>query len=101
MVARPPERRRPPRHYGNGGLALNKPGARYAVAGRQTTDHAVQVTRAEERARAYADSVADLQDAWRGNGNSNEVAHLHDSGDPTADAYADQVHDLENAWRRR
>ena len=31
--------------FGNGGLALNKPGARYLTAGKHTPDHAALVMR--------------------------------------------------------
>jgi hypothetical protein len=45
--------------FGNDGLALNKPGSRYAVAGARTVDHALQVAREVERQNAFADSIAD------------------------------------------
>jgi hypothetical protein len=87
--------------FGNGGLALNRPGSRYLTAGRLTTDHAVQVTRELERRRAYADSVCELQDAWKSSGPSDrEIQRIHDTGDPVRDAYLDQKYDLETAWSR-
>ena len=88
--------------FGDSGLALHKPGPRYLTAGAGTADHAVQVAQAYNRAKAYADFVADLQDAWKGNNtNDREVARLHDTGDPVRDAYLDQIHDLTTAWSRK
>jgi hypothetical protein len=38
--------------FGDSGLALHKPGARYAVAGSRTVDHATAVTRETNRRKA-------------------------------------------------
>jgi hypothetical protein len=87
--------------FGDGGLALNKPGSRYLTAGHRSIDHAVQTTREYERRQAYADSVQATCDAWRGNNRDlHEVPRIHNTGDATRDAYLDSVSDLENAWHR-
>jgi hypothetical protein len=78
--------------FGNAGLALQRPGARYITAGKRTVDHALQVARAIEREQAFADSIA-------GDTSPNEVARIHNTGDARTDAYLDQVHDFENAWK--
>jgi hypothetical protein len=87
--------------FGNSGLALHKPGARYLIAGAGTGDHARLVTADAIRADAYADSVRAACDAWRGpNASDREVARVHNTGDAVRDAYLDQKHDLENSWHR-
>jgi hypothetical protein len=87
--------------FGNSGLALNKPGARYLTAGAKAIDHALQIAREFERGQAYADSVRDLTDAWKSDANSStrEIARIHNKGDARTDAYLDQLHDLQNAWK--
>ena len=87
--------------FGNSGLALRKPGARYLIAGAGTGDHARLVTADAIRADAYADSVRAACDAWRGpNASDREVARVHNTGDARTDAYLDQKYDLENSWHR-
>jgi hypothetical protein len=87
--------------FGNSGLALHKPGARYLIAGAGTGDHARLVTADAIRTDAYADSVRAACDAWRGpNASDREVARVHDTGDAVRDSYLDQVHDLTTAWSR-
>jgi hypothetical protein len=87
--------------FGNSGLALHKPGARYLIAGAGTGDHARLVTADAIRADAYADSVRAACDAWRGpNASDREVARIHNTGDARTDAYLDQKYDLENSWHR-
>jgi hypothetical protein len=87
--------------FGNSGLALHKPGARYLIAGAGTGDHAKQVMADHMRREARDQHVADLQDAWKGNNaNDREVARVHDTGDAVRDSYLDQVHDLTTAWSR-
>jgi hypothetical protein len=87
--------------FGNDGLALHKPGARYLTAGAGTGDHARLVTADAIRADAYADSVRAACDAWRGpNASDREVARMHNSCDARTDAYLDQKYDLENSWHR-
>ena len=44
--------------FGNGGLALNKPGARYLTAGEHTPDHAALVMRDHQRREARDEYVA-------------------------------------------
>ncbi len=46
---------------------LNRPGARYLVAGHGTVDHAVVTTLAAMRDEAYKAYDEDAQNAWRGN----------------------------------
>ncbi len=66
-----------------------------------TVDDAVAVTQEHLRLEAYADSIRELCDAWKGNTKDREVARIHDTGDPVADAWLDQVHDLQNSWSRK
>jgi hypothetical protein len=87
--------------FGNSGLALHRPGARYLTAGTRTTDHAALVMRDHLRREARDQYVADLEDAWKGNNtNDREVARIHNTGDARTDAYLDQKYDLENSWQR-
>jgi hypothetical protein len=87
--------------FGNDGLALCKPGARYLTAGAGTVDHAKQVMADHMRREARDQHVADLQDAWKGNNtNDREVPRVHDTGDARLDAYMDEKRDLETAWQR-
>jgi hypothetical protein len=88
--------------FGNSGLALSRPGARYLTAGTRTTDHAALVMRDHLRREARDQYVADLQDAWKGNNtNDREVARVHNTGDARTDAYLDSVADLTTSWSRR
>jgi hypothetical protein len=88
--------------FGNSGLALHKPGFRYLTAGTRTPEHAALVMRDHLRREAYAESVRQLCDGWKGDNNNNrEVARIHNTGDARTDAYLDQLHDLTTAWSRR
>ena len=84
--------------FGNGGLALNKPGSRYLLAGKHTPDHAALVMRDHERRQTRDEYVQQLCDAWKGT--DREVARMHNTGDARTDAYLDQKYDLENSWHR-
>ena len=86
---------------GLGRPAGHRPGACYLRTVPHTVDHAVAVTQEHLRLEAYADSIRELCDAWKGNTNDREVARIHDTGDPVADAWLDQVHDLQNSWSRK
>src|SRR5262245_31192796 len=87
--------------FGNSGLALHKPGARYLTAGTRTPDHAVLVVRDHERREARDEYIQQLCDAWKSTGtNDREVARIHNTGDARTDAYLDQKYDLENSWHR-
>ena len=85
--------------HDDGSLSLNWPGYRFAADG----------AGAEAKARAYAEMVRDMCDAWKsparppaGAGNVNgEVARMHDTGDAVRDAYLDSVADLTSAWSRK
>ena len=83
---------------GLGRTAGHRPGACYLRTVPHTVDHAVAVTQEHLRSEAYADSIRELCDAWKGNTNDREVARVHDTGDPVADAWLDQKYDLENSW---
>src|SRR5262245_24185850 len=77
----------------NDSAARHGPGPVYDAAG------------LERKARAYADSVRELTEAWRNappsvsdawkmnNMSNREVARLHDTGDAKRDAYLDQKYD--------
>jgi hypothetical protein len=85
--------------FGDSGLALHKPGARYLIAGAGTGDHARLVTADHMRREARDQYIAELQDAWKGNNTKDrEVARVYDTGDAVRDAYLDQKYDLENSW---
>jgi hypothetical protein len=86
--------------FGNSGLALSRPGARYLTAGTRTPDHAALVMRDHLRREARDEYVAALQDAWKDGANDREVARVHDTGDAVRDSYLDQIHDLTTAWSR-
>jgi len=87
--------------FGNSGLALSRPGARYLTAGTCTPDHAALVMRDHLRREARDEYVAALQSAWKNGTNDREVARVHDTGDAVRDAYLDSVADLTTAWSRR
>jgi hypothetical protein len=83
---------------------LHAPGPRYC------TDRAGL----ERKARAYAEMVEDMTNAWRTPAahhgvtdasarktNDREVARVHNTGDAKRDAYLDYVADLTSAWQRR
>ena len=84
--------------FGNGGLALSRPGPRYLAAGEHTSHHAVLVMLDHQRREARDQYIAELQDAWKGNNTDREVARIHNTGDARTDAYLDQKYDLENSW---
>ena len=87
--------------FGNSGLALNRPGARYLTAGTRTTDHAALVMRDHLRREACDQCIAELQNAWKSTGTDDrEVARVHHTSDARLDAYMDQKLDLETAWQR-
>src|SRR5262245_27855305 len=86
--------------FGNSGLALSRPGARYLAAGTRTTDHAALVMRDHLCREARDEYVAALQSAWKNGTNDREVARLHNTGDAVRDAYLDSVADLTTAWSR-
>ena len=87
--------------FGNSGLALNKPGARYLTAGKHTPDHAALLMHDHQRREARDEYVQQLCDAWKSTGTSDrEVARMHNTGDARTDAYLDQKYDLENSWHR-
>ena len=87
--------------FGDGGLALCRPGFRYLHAGLRSVDHAVHVTRDAVRREAFADSVRDLGEAWKAGTDDREVPRVSNTGDARMDAYADSVLDLTTAWQRR
>jgi hypothetical protein len=87
--------------FGDSGLALHKPGARYAVAGSRTIDHASAVTRETNRRQAYADSVEAATSAWKQGTSDREVERKHSVGDDRTNAWLDQLDDLTTAWSRR
>jgi hypothetical protein len=87
---------------GLGRPAGHRPGACYLRTVPHTVDHAVAVTREHLRLEAYADSIRELCDAWKGNNsNDREVPRLHDTGDAVRDAYLDSVADLTTSWSRK
>jgi hypothetical protein len=87
---------------GLGRPAGHRPGACYLRTVPHTVDHAVAVTQEHLRLEAYADSIRELCDAWKGNNsNDREVPRLHDTGDAVRDAYLDSVADLTTSWSRK
>jgi hypothetical protein len=87
--------------FGNSGLALSRPGARYLTAGTRTPDHAALVMRDHLRREARDEYITGC-DAWKSTGtNDREVARIHNTGDARTDAYLDSVADLTTSWSRR
>src|SRR5262245_18391304 len=85
--------------FGNSGLALSRPGARYLTVGTRTPDHAVLVVRDHERREARDEYIQQLCDASKSTGiHDREVARIHNTGNARTDAYLDQKYDLENSW---
>jgi hypothetical protein len=83
---------------------LNRPGARYLVAGRRTVDHAVLTTLAAMRDEAYRAYDQEAQNAWRAN-NNLECAPEHKSEalpsmDAREAAYAAYDKEMAEAWRK-
>jgi len=98
--------------FGNSGLALSRPGARYLTAGTRTTDHAAMVMLDHLRREARDQYIVELQDAWKGN-NTARGTRSQDSAPrgPVYDAvegqrvkdaaYAEMVNELVTAWQRK
>jgi hypothetical protein len=51
--------------FGNSGLALQRPGARYLAAGEGTVDHATILAQERNRTEARDDYIRETSDAWR------------------------------------
>jgi hypothetical protein len=83
--------------FGNGGLALHRPGARYAAPHPHTVDHAEQVAWQHTRAEAYDEYRRRICDAWKSPGHEIEVKPI--TGDARADAYAAADAAAAEAWR--
>ena len=77
---------------------LNRPGARYLVAGHRTVDHAVQATLLVMRDQAYADAEIEASNAWMADDREIEVKRV--TGDARADALLAYDDYMNNAWRR-
>ena len=77
--------------------ALSRPGSRFLTGGQKGVDHAVRVTQEHMRQQAWADSVAEASNAWKG-GSDREIPLRRQTGDAVADAYLDSVDALESAW---
>jgi len=75
---------------------LNRPGARYLVAGHRTVDHAVLTTLAAMRDEAYQAYDLESQNAWRGNALTDPAPTL----DTVEAAYADYDREMSDAWRK-
>ena len=75
---------------------LNRPGARYLVAGHRTVDHAVLTTLAAMREEAYKAYDLEAQNAWRGNALTDAAPTL----DTVEAAYADYDREMSDAWRK-
>lgn len=74
---------------------LNRPGARYLVAGGRTTEHARLATAAAMRDEAYKMYDGEAQNAWRGNA-STDTAPMRDT---VEQAYLDYDREMSDAWR--
>jgi hypothetical protein len=88
-----------------GGTAgLNRPGARYLVAGHRTVDHAVLTTLAVMREEAYKAYDEEAQDAWRGNSNlecvPNRKTDALSAVDASEAAYAEYDQMMADAWKK-
>ena len=79
---------------------LNRPGARYLVAGHRTVDHAVLTTLAAMREEAYRAYDAEAQNAWHGD---NNLDGCDTDPSPVMDAveqaYAEYDREMAEAWR--
>jgi hypothetical protein len=87
--------------FGNGGLALHRPGARYAVQGADTADPApahADATHADARDEAYRQHDAEEARRWQGEGREVPVKRV--AGDARMDAYLDREEHDASAWRR-
>jgi hypothetical protein len=78
---------------GTGGL--NRPGARYLVAGPRTVDRAVQATLVAMRDEAYKAYDEEAQNAWR----ANAPADAAQTRDAVEQAYLDYDREMSEAWR--
>ena len=77
-----------------GAAGLNRPGARYLVAGGRTVDHARLVTAAHMRAEAYQQYDERDANAWRG------TAEVQDGPLTVQDAYRAYDEQDAEAWRK-
>ena len=75
---------------------LNRPGARYLVAGHRTMDNAVMTTLAAMRDEAYRAYDEEAQNAWRGNVLTDAVPTL----DTVEAAYAEYDKEMAEAWKK-
>jgi hypothetical protein len=88
--------------FGNGGAALHRPGARYAVQGAGgTTDPAPTHKDAKDAkdARDEAYRLHDAEEARRWQGDGREIPVKRATGDAVLDAYRDRDESDANAWR--
>jgi hypothetical protein len=89
--------------FGNGGAALHRPGARYAVqAGAGSTDAGAgstdaDATHADARDEAYRQHDAEEARRWQGQG--REIPVKRDTGDAVLDAYRERDEHDANAWK--
>jgi hypothetical protein len=83
--------------FGNGGAALHRPGARYAVQGAGTPDPAP----AHAVARDEAYRQHDAEEARRWQGSDREIPVKRVTGDARMDAYLDRDEHDANAWRQQ
>jgi hypothetical protein len=83
--------------FGNGGLALHRPGYRYAAPCAGTTDAGIAPPLADARDEAYQQH--DAEEARRWQGSDREIPLKRITDDARLDAYlARDEHDA-NAWR--
>jgi len=75
---------------------LNRPGARYLVAGHGTVEQAVLTTLAAMREEAYKAYDLEAQNAWRGNESTDAAPML----DTVEAAYAAYDREMSDAWRK-
>jgi hypothetical protein len=74
---------------------LNRPGARYLVAGHPTVDHAVMTTLAAMRDEAYKLYDEEAQNAWRGNAPTGATP----TRDTVEQAYLDYDREMSEAYK--
>jgi hypothetical protein len=84
--------------YG-GTEGLNRPGARYLVAGHRSTDHAKLVTAAAMRDEAYRQRELEDGERWRG-GETPQPATDAGDVDPRQAAYDAYDREMAEAWRK-
>ena len=93
---------------------LNRPGARYLVAGHRTVDHAVMTTLAVMRDEAYKAYDQEAQNAWRGNNKlecvpdrktepraSAILGPVQERMDAREQAYMEYDNEMAEAWKNR